>query len=187
MDKPAPHKPSASSPPENREISSPNSVQQPLAREDKRRLRKEARKHYEEDWLAPLGSEQEKQLLRIWAKKGSVSREDLQLIDQWLQDPDAIKRGRDPLFLYAAKKKYLGEVIWNTAAERHKQLDDKEWLVAYFTVEGKTQKRIATLTKLSERSVDDIISRIKDRITKEYRCSLDAVGIAQITRWFLGQ
>ncbi|MGA8733643.1 MAG: hypothetical protein WB558_06950 [Terriglobales bacterium] len=116
-----------------------------------------------------------------------MSHEDLKLIDEWLKDPEAIKRGRDPLFLYAAKKKYLGEVIWKTAAERHKQLDDREWLVAYFTFQGKTQKRIASLTKLSERSVDDIISRIKDRITKEYRCSLDFVGIAQITRWFLGQ
>jgi DNA-binding CsgD family transcriptional regulator len=162
-------------------------LQKPLGKEDKRKLRKEARNRIVEDWLAPSGSEQEKQLLRIWAKSGSVSREDLQLIDQWLKDPEAVRRGRDPLFLYAAKKKYLGEVIWNTAAERHKQLDDREWLVAYFTAQGKAQKRIATLTNLSERSVDDIISRIKDRITMEYRCSLESVGIAQITRWFLGQ
>ena len=64
-----------------------------------------------------------------------MSQEDLKLIGEWLKDPEAIKRGRDPLFLYAAKKKYLDEVIWATAAERHKQLDDTEWLVAYFTAQ----------------------------------------------------
>jgi hypothetical protein len=161
-------------------------VRQPLTREDKKGLRKEAREHHGQDWLAPFGSEQEKQLLRIWAKRGRVSQEGLKLIDAWLKNPAAVKSGRDPLFLYAAKKKFLGEVVFETAAERHKQLDDQEWLVAYFTAQGKGQKRIASLTHLSERRVDDIISGIKDRITKEFDCKLESVGLPQITRWFLG-
>lgn len=115
-----------------------------------------------------------------------MSHEDLKLIDAWLKDPAAIKKGRDPLFLYAVKKKFLGEVVFETATERHKQLDDTEWLVAYFTAQGKGQKRIATLTHLSERRVDDLISGIKDRITKEFGCELESVGLPQITRWFLG-
>ena len=40
-----------------------------------------------------------------------MSHEDLKLIDEWLKDPEAVRSGRDPLFLYAAKKKYLGEVV----------------------------------------------------------------------------
>ena len=166
--------------------SSLDPVRQPLTREHKRRLREQAREHHGQDWLAPFGSEQEKQLLRIWAKRGKVSQEDLKLIDAWLKNPAAIKSGRDPLFVYAAKKKFLGEVVFETAAERHKQLDDQEWLVAYFTAQGKGQKRIASLTNLSERRVDDIISGIKDRITKEFDCELESVGLPQITRWFLG-
>jgi len=166
--------------------SSLDPVRQPLTREDKKRLRKQAREHHGQDWLAPFGSEQEKQLLRIWAKRGRVSQEDLKLIDAWLKNPAAVKSGRDPLFLYAAKKKYLGEVVYETAAQRHRQLDDTEWLVAYFTAQGKGQKRIASLTHLSERRVDDIVREIKDMVAYDYDCDPYSVEIPQITRWFFG-
>jgi len=159
-------------------------VEAKLTRQDKRRLREQDRKHYQQDWLAPFGSEQEKQLLRIWEKRGTLSREDRELINEWLRDPAAVKRGRDPLFLYAAKKKYLGEVIWKAAAERHKQLDDIEWLVAYFTAQGKSQKRIASLTHLSERRVDDTIRGIKEKISLEFMWDAESVTLPQITRWF---
>jgi hypothetical protein len=161
-------------------------VRQPLTREDKKRLRKQTREHHGQDWLAPFGSEQEKQLLRIWAKRGRVSQEDLKLIDAWLKNPAAVKSGRDPLFLYAAKKKYLGEVVYETAAQRHRQLDDTGWLVAYFTAQGKGQKRIAGLTHLSERRVDDIVREIKDMVAYDYDCDPYSVEIPQITRWFFG-
>lgn len=110
----------------------------------------------------------------------------MRLIQEWLKDPAAVKRGRTPLFLYTAKKKFLGEVVWETAAGRHRQLDDTEWLVAYFTAQGKGQKRIASLTHLSERTIDDKIRSLKDRITQEFGCDLDEVGIPHITRWFFG-
>ena len=161
-------------------------MERKLTRQDKGRVREQDRKHYEQDWLAPFGSEQEKQLLRIWRKHGTLSLEDQKLINEWLKDPEAIKRGRDPLFLYTAKEKYLGKVIWEMAAERHKQLDDTQWLVAYFTAQGKRQKRIASLTHLSERRVDDVIREIKDMIAHEFDCNPYAVGIPQITRWFFG-
>jgi DNA-binding CsgD family transcriptional regulator len=159
-------------------------VEKKLTRQDKRRLRAQDRKHYEQDWLAPFGSEQEKRLLRIWKKRGRVSQEDQILIDEWLKDPTAIKRGRDPLFLHAAKEKYLGKVVWETAAERHMQLDDAEWLVAYFTAQGKGQKRIASLTHLSERKVDDIIRQIKAKI--EFMGDVESATLSEITRWFFG-
>jgi hypothetical protein len=162
-------------------------VQKPLARQDKRRVHKEARQRYAEDWLAPLGSEQEKQLLRTLQKRGRLSHEENRLIDEWLKDPVAIERGRNPLFGNIAKQKYLGEVIWETAAKRHSQLDDAEWLVAYFTTLGKKQKRISTLMHLSMSGVDQIMMRIKQKIGKEYGYSIDIGVIAQVTRWFLGQ
>lgn len=155
-----------------------------MTREDKRRLREQARGQYAEHWLAPFASEEEKKLLRTWEKRGRLSLEELKLIDKWINDPEAIKR--DQLFVYAAKKKFLGEVVYETAKARHSQLDDTEWLVAYFTAQSKGQKRIASLTHLSERTIDDIIRRLKDRITQEFGCDLDEVGIPHITRWFFG-
>jgi hypothetical protein len=161
-------------------------VEKKLTRQDKSRLREQDRKLYQQDWLAPFGSEQEKKLLRIWRKHGPPNPEDRRLIEEWLKDPEAIKKSRGLLFLYTAKEKYLGKVVWNTAAERHGRLDDTEWLVAYFTAQGKRQKRIASLTHLSDRRVDDVIREIKDVIACEFDCDPYAVGIPQITRWFFG-
>jgi hypothetical protein len=178
--KQAPHKPSplpsrsedqaSLFPPDDR--SSRDSARQSLTRKGKRKLREQARKRYEEDWFAPAGSVEEKQLLKRWAKYGKVSHEDLQLIDKWLTDPAGIKIGRGILFIHAAKRKLFGEVVFETATERHKQLDDEEWLVAYFTAHGMKQREIAPRTHLSERRVDQIISDIKDRITKSFTAKL---------------
>jgi hypothetical protein len=161
-------------------------VEHKLTRQDKKKHHEQDRKRYAEHWLADFGSEDEKRLLRIWRKRGTLSPEDQKFIDEWLRDPLAIKRGRGLLFLATAKEKYLGKVVWETALERQKQLDDARWLVAYFTAQGKRQKRIASLTHLSERRVDDIIREIKDMIAHEFGCDPYAVGISEITRWFFG-
>jgi hypothetical protein len=185
--KAAPPKPSTSRRPEAaNSLSSRSSVQKTLGREDKKRLRKEARQRYAEDWLAPLGSEQERQLLKIWRKRGALSPADHKLIDEWITSPEGVKRGRDPLFFATAKEKYLGKIVWTTALERHEQLDDGEWLVAYFTAQGKSQKRIATLTHLSERRIDDITRNIKERISEELMWDVESVTLSQMTRWFFG-
>ena len=83
------------------------------------------------------------------------------------------------------KKKYLGEVVYETAAQRHR-LDDTGWRVADSTAQGKGQKRIAGLTRLSERRVDDIVREIKDMVAHDYDCDPYSVEIPQITRWFFG-
>jgi hypothetical protein len=183
--KAAPHTPLPSSRPE-KSRSPKKSVQKPLEREDKRRIRKEARHLYAEDWLAPLGSEQERQLLRIWRKRSTLTPADHKLIDEWIKSPEGVKRGRDPLFFATAKEKYLGKIVWTTALERHKLLDDSEWLVAYFTAQGKSQKRIAALTHLSERRIDDITRNIKKRISEELMWDAASVTLSQMTRWFFG-
>ena len=93
------------------------------------------------------------------------------------RDPEGIKRGRNLLFLGTAKEKYLGKVVWETATERHKQLDDTQWLVAYFTAQGKGQKRIASITHLSERRIGDIIREIKDMIGARFEAACVAAVV----------
>jgi DNA-binding NarL/FixJ family response regulator len=80
----------------------------------------------------------------------------------------------------------MGTAAYATVRERHKQLDDHEWLVAYFTVEGLGQKEIASLTHMSERTVDNIIRALKDKITQDLGCDMQSMGISQIARWFFG-
>jgi hypothetical protein len=119
---------------------------------------------------------QEKQLLTRWKKQGkasgTVSEEDLQLIDKWLTQPEGIKNGRGILLVHATKKKFLGEYIFETASARHKQLNDEEWLVAYFTAHGMKQSEIAVRMRLKRRRVVEIMKDIKDKITMEFNCSL---------------
>jgi DNA-binding CsgD family transcriptional regulator len=160
-------------------------VQRPLKKENKRELREETRKRHEKNWLAPAGSERERQWLRGWAKRGGLSQKYLQLIHEWLNNPDEFAR-RNEMFWHAAKKNMMGPVVYETAMERHQQLDATEWLVAYFTVEGVGQKQIASLTHISERTVDNIIRNLKDKITQDLGCDIQSVEIPQITRWFFG-
>ena len=54
--------------------------------------------------------------------------------------------------------------------ERHRSLDDKEWLVACFTARGMAQNEKADLVHLGERMVDNIIRSLKNRIIQELNC-----------------
>jgi DNA-binding NarL/FixJ family response regulator len=160
-------------------------VRQPLTRKEKGALHELTRTFHERNWLAPAGSEQERQLLRNWAKHGGLSQKDLQLIHEWLKNPDEFP-SRHGEFWGTAKERMMGTAAYATVRERHKQLDDHEWLVAYFTVEGLGQKEIASLTHMSERTVDNIIRTLKDKITQDLGCDIQSVGISQIARWFFG-
>lgn len=161
------------------------SVRQPLTKKEKEAFRELTRKFHERNWLAPAGSEQEKQLLRNWAKHGGLNQKDLQLIHEWLKNPDEFP-SRHGEFWGAAKERMMGAVAYAIVRERHKRLDDKEWLVAYFTVEGLGQKEIANLAHISERTVDNIIRSVKDKITQDLNSDIESVEIPQIARWFFG-
>ena len=165
-------------------------MERKLTRGDKTRLREEDRKHLEHDWLAPAGSVQEKQLLTRWKKQGkasgTVSQEDLQLIDKWLTQPEGIKNGRGILLVHATKKNFLGQYVFETATARHAQLNDEEWLVAYFTAHGMKQSEIAGRLRLKRRRVVEIMKDIKDKITLEFKCEIESVKPSQITSWFFG-
>src|SRR5439155_3913607 len=130
-------------------------------------------------------SAREKQLLRSFAERGGLSQKDLAFIKEWINHSDEFAK-RNALFWHAAKKSMLGSVVYETARERHRTLGDKEWLIAYFTVEGMGQKEIARLTHVGERTVDQMIRTLKDRITQEVECDIESVGLPQIARWFFG-
>jgi DNA-binding CsgD family transcriptional regulator len=191
--KPAPHKSLALprrserqvSPSPTDENSSKDALRQPLAKTNNKELRKEAREHHAKNWLAPAGSVQEKQFLKRWAKVADVSQKDRDLIYQWIDNPDEFAK-RNALFWQVAKKSALGSISYETAMERHRTLDDKEWLVACFTAQGKRQKEIAKLTHIGERMVDNIILSLKDKIIQEFRCDIEDVGLARIASWFFG-
>ena len=146
------------------------SLRQPSAQEEKRELREEARKLHEKGWLAPVGSVQEKQFLNRSAKQEGLSQKERDLIYKWIDDPDESAK-RNPLFWQSAKRSVLGPVVYETAMERHKMLNDKEWLVACFTAQGMRQKEIAELTHIGVRMVDNIIRSLKDKMTQDLECS----------------
>jgi hypothetical protein len=189
--KPAPHKSLALprrserqvSPSPTDENSSKDALRQPLAKTNNKELRKEARELLAKNWLHPVGSVQEKQFLKKWAEVADVSQRNL--IYQWINNPDEFAK-RNALFWQAAKKSAVGPISYETAMERHRTLDDKEWLVACFTAQGKRQKEIAKLTHIGERMVDNIILSLKDKIIQEFRCDIEDVGLARIASWFFG-
>jgi hypothetical protein len=170
------------------------SLPQPLTKGKKRQRLEQARKLHERDWLAPVGSVQEKQFLERWAKQEN-SQERRALICKWIDNPiefaswmkNSDKFGkRNELFWQTAKKSALGEVSYGTAMERHETLEDTEWLVAYFTAQCTKQKEIARLIQLSDSAVDKIVQRLKKRISQELNCDIEIDDRIQIARWFLG-
>jgi len=156
---------------------------QALTKAEKKKLRERDRNLLKDDWLAPAGSEQEKQILRKWAEQKGLSKEERAIIHEAINCRDESAR-RNLLFWQVAKHRVLGDFVYDRAIERHGKLNSREWLVAYFTTQGLKQGKIADLTYMSERMVDETILSLKDKIAQDLDC--DTVHIAQITRWFLG-
>lgn len=157
----------------------------PSAKAQKRETRRAAREQLEFDWLAPAGSESERQYMTSLLKHGDLSREDRENIFKWMNSPNGFSK-RNILFWKAAKKSAIGSVAHARAMERHGKLDDAQWLVAYFTTNGLKQNQIAQRIHLGERAVDNIIQNLKEMIRQEFACEFDSVELAQIARWFLG-
>jgi DNA-binding CsgD family transcriptional regulator len=139
----------------------------------------------EKDWLATRGSEREKQFLKRWAKQKELSDGDRALISEWIDKPDGFEK-RNAAFWEAAKKSVLGPVVYSAAMERHSKLNDVEWLVACFTARAIEQKEIARIIAVGERTVDNIVKRIKLKITQELKCDIASVDQLQIACWFFG-
>lgn len=160
---------------------------QASARAQKRGVREQKRRLHEKHWLAPAGSKREKQFLSQLGKLEGLSKEDRDLLDEWKRNPKAPIDYNLP-FWRAAKKPVLGTVVYELAMERHRKLNNLEWLVAYFTVQGKKQEEIAQLTGVSPRMVDEVISTVKYKISQDLQDENEdeKVGLVQIARWFFG-
>jgi len=175
------------------------SLREPSAKEQKRKLREQERKFraqerdfraherklHERDWLAPAGSVQERQFLERMATREGSGREDIKLISQWIDNPDEFAK-HNALYQQTAKKHFLGPLVNETARERHRTLDNEEWLVACFTSQGMRQKRIATLIHVSDKTVDNIILSLKKKIGQKLKYDIEVNDRIQIARWFLG-
>lgn len=107
------------------------------------------------------------------------------LIYEWIGEPDGFAK-RNALFWQAAKKSVLGPVVYETAMERHRTLNDEEWLVACFTARGMRQAEIAKMIHTGERMLDNIIRSLKDKIIRELNCNIESIDRAQIACWFFG-
>jgi len=70
--------------------------------------------------------------------------------------------------------------------ERQSDLPWHEWLIACLTTQGIKQEEIGDLIGRGERTVNTIISDLKQRIVQELNCDIESVNLAQISRWFLG-
>jgi hypothetical protein len=151
----------------------------------KKQLRKQVRNCEEKDWLATRGSEREKQFLKRWANQKGLSDGDRALISQWIDKPDDFEK-RNALLWHAAKNSVLGPVVYSVAMERHGKLNDLEWLVACFTAQAIEQKEIARIITVAERTVDNIVKRIKLTIAQELKCDITSVDQLQIACWFFG-
>ena len=92
---------------------------------EKRRLRDQKRRLLEKDWLAPAGSEQEKRILKRWAKHEGMSKQDRDMIHAAIDYRDESAR-RSMLFWQVVKPKLLGEYIHKTAMDRHRTLKNNE-------------------------------------------------------------
>ena len=150
----------------------------PLTHAEKEELR--------DNWLAPAGSQREKQFLKKWAQREGLSEADRALIREWHKTPDGFAK-RNEGWVRVAKKSVLGDVIWGTAMERHKKLPrGREWEVACLTAEGYGQEEIADLMDRSPRTIDGIILKIKQIIVQDLNCEMESVKIVRIALWFRG-
>lgn len=137
------------------------------------------------NWLAPEGSAQEKRILRKWASQKGLSEKDRALVLAWISKPDGFEK-RNEGFWRAAKRSLLGDFVYETAIDRHRKLEWDEWVVACLTTQGIKQDEIAELIDKSERTVDTILSNLKQKIIQDLNCDIESVNLAQIARWFLG-
>jgi len=148
-------------------------------------LTDEQKEEFRKNWLAPAASVQEKQFLRKWASQNRLSEKDRALILAWIDTPDGFDK-RNEGFWRASKKSVLGDVVYERAMERQSDLPWHEWLVACLTTQGIKQEEIGDLIGRGERTVNTIISDLKQRIVQELNCDIESVNLAQISRWFLG-
>jgi hypothetical protein len=138
------------------------------------------------NWLAPAGSLQERQMLEKLAKQQGLDEKFRALVYAYLANPDGFAE-RNALFWQAAKKQVLGNIVYEIALERHLKLSrPNEWIVACLISQGLKQEEIAPIIGMSLPTVEKAVASIKNIIMRDLTYDIEAVNLSQITRWFLG-
>jgi hypothetical protein len=138
------------------------------------------------NWLAPLGSEQERQFLERWASHMEANDNDRLLVREWIDKPDDFGK-RNAMFWHSAKREILADVVYDSAMKRHKKLLKKnEWLVACLMSQGFTQPEIAELLGVTKGRIENVVAAIKEIIIEDCSYAFDKVNSLQVGRWFLG-
>jgi hypothetical protein len=151
-----------------------------------KRLSREQMDQQRKNWVVDAGSEEETKYLEKWARQEDLKDQERALIYAWLDKPDGFEK-RNAGFWQGAKRRVLRPVIYDTAMERHKLLEQEdEWLVACLTAQGVGQKKIAKMIGMSESTVDKTVAAVRDKIRLNLNCNISSVKLAQITRWFFG-
>ena len=157
----------------------------PLPVMTKQKLPSKEREERRNNWLAPAGSSEEQRMFKKLGRQHGLSEEDRALVYAYLKKPDGFAE-RNALFWHTAKKLVLGPILYDTALERQHKLKPDEWIVACLTAQGFTQEEIAPQLGKSVPTVEKTVAAIKHIITRELSYDIEAVTLAQITRWFLG-
>jgi len=118
-------------------------------------------------------------------KQQGLQEKDRALVYAYLAKPEGFAE-RNALFWHAAKKQVLGPVVYDMALERQKKLSPDEWLVACLIAQGLKQEEIAPIIDKSLPTVEKAVASIKNIIMRDLTYDIEAVNLAQVTRWFLG-
>ena len=108
------------------------------------------------------------------------------MVHAWLADKSDDFDKRHWMWMQTAKKKLLGEYVYDMAMERHKALSTREWRVAYLISAGYTQPESAKLLDVSVPTIEATTLALKQKIKQDFACKVTAVRQVQIVRWFLG-
>ena len=107
------------------------------------------------------------------------------MVQAWLDKPNGFEE-RNNMWFRMAKKKLLGEYVYDMAIARHQSLSPTQWHVAYLISAGYTQPEMVELLKVGLRTIQYTVEDIKERIRQEYKYTIEDVNTVQMIRWFLG-
>src|SRR5438067_767497 len=96
-----------------------------------------------ENWLAPQGSDVEKQMIESLLSYEASTQQEKTMLLEYRKSGDSSVMHRTGFWL-TAKKRKLGPETCELALSRHKKLEGNTWFVAYCITnsEGKTLKEI---------------------------------------------
>ena len=154
----------------------------------KTKLTEKARQKMRENWLAPQGSDVEKQMIESLLSYKALTQQEKTMLLAYRKSGDSSEMQRTGFWL-TAKKLKLGPETCELALSRHKKLEGNTWFVAYCIAnsDGKTLKEIGEKLGISADGVKFHKQKVSEIISEEHGHRIQGMADdALITRWFLG-